>query len=274
MKYQFFCSPVFSRTVFAAAVAVACSNASALTTLPEFTWNPAGAGLAGTSFTADNIIVSDFATVTFTAGSTFHEEGYLGVSSFQFGGKDIAAGGLNSTYSLYFHFTGDGVVNGPFTALNYQLFGTNSVPTFGPGGAISGAVAPVQLASGSLISGGTGTINGLPGAGATVTFNAASSPFYVTPPSASFYNMALTSFINAEGTVTPDRQRLHDRQRRRLAALRAADPGARDVCPDDGRDLGPWASWLGGESQVDAFSMIPGSPSLTLPLGWQNEEDS
>ena len=99
-------------------------------------------------------------------------------------GKDIAAGGLNSTYSLYFHFTGDGVVNGSFTALNYQLFGTNSVPTFGPGGTISGAVAPVQLASGSLVSGGTGTINGLPGAGATVTFNAASSPFYVTPPSA------------------------------------------------------------------------------------------
>ena len=112
-------------------------------------------------------------------------------------------GGLNSTYSLYFHFTGDGIVNGPFTALNYQLIGTNSVPTFGPGGAISGAVAPVQLASGSLIAGSTGTINGLPGAGATVTFNAAASPFYVTPPSASFYNMALTSFINAEGTVTP-----------------------------------------------------------------------
>ena len=202
MKIQFLQQPAVKRTLLAVALAVAYGNASALT-LSEFTWNPAGAGLAGTSFTADNIIVSDFATVTFAAGSTFHEEGFLGVSSFQFAGKDIAAGGLNSTYSLYFHFTGDGVVNGPFTTLNYQLFGTNSVPTFGPGGAISGAVAPVQLASGSLVSGGTGTINGLPGAGATVTFNAASTPFYVTPPSADFYDLALTSFINAEGTVTP-----------------------------------------------------------------------
>ena len=202
MKQQFLQQPAVKRTLLAVALAVAYGNASALT-LSEFTWNPAGAGLAGASFTADNIIVSDFATVTFAAGSTFHEEGFLGVSSFQFAGKDIAAGGLNSTYSLYFHFTGDGVVNGAFSKLDYQLFGTNSVPTFGPGGTISGAVAPIQLASGALVSGSTGTINGLPGAGATVTFNAAASPFYVSPPSGSFYNLAMTSFINAEGTVTP-----------------------------------------------------------------------
>ena len=77
------------------------------------------------------------------------------------------------------------------------------MPTFGPGGTISGAVAPIQLASGSLVSGSTGTINGLPGAGATVTFNAAASPFYVIAAVRGFYNIALTSFINAEGTVTP-----------------------------------------------------------------------
>ena len=101
MNYQLFQSPTFSRTVFAAAMAVACSNASALTTLPEFTWNPAAVGLAGTSFTADNIIVSDFATATFTPDNTFHEDGYLPVSGFQLDGKDIVAGGLNSTYRLY-----------------------------------------------------------------------------------------------------------------------------------------------------------------------------
>ena len=173
------------------------------------------------------------------------------------------AGGLNSTYSLYFHFTGDGVINGAFSSLNYQLFGTNSVPTFGPGGTISGAGAPVQLASGSLISGGTGTINGLPGAGATVTFNAAASPFYVTPPSANFYNMALTSFINAEGTVTTDRQRLHDRQRRRLGALRAADPGARDVCPDDGRAWGPGLHGLAAKARLMRRQRL--SASLAFP---------
>jgi len=193
----------FARTLLSVALVAAYSSASALD-LPDFTWNPAGAGLTGTTFTADNIIVSDFATVTFTGGgTTFHEDGYLGVSSFQLNGKDINAGGLNTTYSLYFHFTGDGVVNGAFSKLDYQLFGTNSVPTFGPGGTISGAVAPIQLASGALVSGSTGTINGLPGAGATVTFNAAASPFYVSPPSGSCYNLAMTAFINAEGTVTP-----------------------------------------------------------------------
>ena len=75
MNYQFFQSPTFSRTAFAAAITVACSTASALTTLPEFTWDPSAVGLAGTSFTADNIIVSDFATATFTPDNTFHEDG-------------------------------------------------------------------------------------------------------------------------------------------------------------------------------------------------------
>ena len=41
MNCKVFFSPNFSRAVLAAAIAVACSNASALTTLPEFTWNPA-----------------------------------------------------------------------------------------------------------------------------------------------------------------------------------------------------------------------------------------
>jgi hypothetical protein len=59
-------------------------------------------------------------------------------------------------------------------------------------------------ASGSLISGGTGTINGLPGAAATVSFvPTANSAFFANPNAASFYTTALTSFINAEGTVTP-----------------------------------------------------------------------
>jgi len=202
MNGQLFHSPTFSRTAFAVAIAVACSNASALTTLPEFSWNPAAVGLAGASFTADNIIVSDFATATFTPGNTFHENGYLPVSGFQLDGKDIVAGGLNSNYGLYFHFTGDGAVNGPISVLTYELFGTNSVPAFGPGGTISGAVTPTQLAAGSLIAGSTGTINGLQGAGVAITF-ASSSPFFATPSAASFYSVALSSFVHAEGTITP-----------------------------------------------------------------------
>jgi len=36
-----------------------------------------------------------------------------------------------------------------------------------------------------------------------VTFNAAASPFFSAPAAANFYSVALASFINAEGTVTP-----------------------------------------------------------------------
>ena len=194
---------LFARTLLSVALGVAYSSSNALTTLPEFTWNPAGAGLSGTAFTADNVIVSDFASITLS-GSSFTETGYLPVSSLQLNGQSVAAGGLNSTYSLYFQFTGAGTSNGPFSSLNYSLFGVNAVPTFGPGGTISAVPGAVQLASGSLVSGGTGTINNLPGAAATVTFvPTANSGFFVNPNAASFYSTALTSFINAEGTVTP-----------------------------------------------------------------------
>ena len=194
---------LFARTLMSVALGAAYSSSYALTTLEEFTWNPAAVGLAGTQFRADNVIVSDFASVAIS-GSTFSETGYLSVSSFQLDGKGMVAPGLNDTYGLYFQFSGAGTVNGPFSSLNYSLFGVNGVPTFGPGGTISAVPGAVQLASGSLISGGTGTINGVPGAAATVSFvPTPNSAFFANPNAASFYTTALTSFINAEGTVTP-----------------------------------------------------------------------
>jgi len=193
---------LFARTLLSVALGAVYTSSHALTTLEEFVWNPAAVGLAGTQFRADNLIVSDFATIAIN-GSAFSESGFLSVSSFQLDGKDIIAPGLNDTYSLYFQFSGAGTVNGPFSSLNYSLFGVNGVPSYGPGGAISASPGAVQLASGSLISGGTGTINNLPGAAAAVSFLAsANSGFFVTPNAAGFYNTALTSFINAEGTVT------------------------------------------------------------------------
>lgn len=73
---------------------------------------------------------------------------------------------------------------------------------FGPGGVISGVDSPVQLASGGLISGEVGTVNGLPSLDSTVTFNAASSPFFVSPPSSMFYDEMGLTLRAAEGTVT------------------------------------------------------------------------
>jgi len=194
---------LLARTLIAVALAGAYSGSYALTNLPEFTWNPQAAGLAATApITADNIVVSDFASVALS-GPSFSETGFLSVSSFQLNGTAAPAPGLNGSYSLYFQFSGAGTNNGPFTSLNYTLFGVNGVPTFGPGGTISAVPGAIQLATGSLISGSTGTIGGLPAAAATVSFVPTNSAFFTNPNAASFYTTALTSFINAEGTVTP-----------------------------------------------------------------------
>jgi hypothetical protein len=37
----------------------------------------------------------------------------------------------------------------------------------------------------------------------SVTFNASSTPFFAAPSAPSFYSVALSSFIHAEGTITP-----------------------------------------------------------------------
>src|SRR5215207_489033 len=95
----------FRRTLVSVALAVAYSSASAL---PVFTLTPAAVGLTGAPVTADNIILSDFSTVAFSSPTTFTERGYLSITDFQLGGANVVAGGLNSTYSLYFDFTGTG----------------------------------------------------------------------------------------------------------------------------------------------------------------------
>ena len=103
-------------------------------------------GLTGASVTADNIILSDFATVTVTGtGSTFAERGYLSITDFQLGGANVVAGGLNSSYSLYFDFTATGhltsassnpmssVMPGAFDTLSYSLVGASGNSTFSTG---------------------------------------------------------------------------------------------------------------------------------------------
>jgi hypothetical protein len=104
--------------------------------LPPFTLNPPGSTppLAGTPVRADNIIISDFSTVRLT-GPSFTDTGFLSVQSFQLGGTTVIAGGLNSTYGLFFEFSGTGSVTaanpttaptfGQFSSLNYTLYGYN-----------------------------------------------------------------------------------------------------------------------------------------------------
>ena len=99
------------RLVLGAALVAASGSAFAL---PSFTWVPAGAtpALIGAPVTAENIVISDFSTVRLTGGTSFTDSGFLAVQSFQNAGATVVAGGLNSTYGLYFAFSGAGSVRG------------------------------------------------------------------------------------------------------------------------------------------------------------------
>jgi len=62
MRYQvFYRQPALRRTLVAFALAAAYSSSWAL---PVFTLNPSAAGMNGTQFTADNILISDFSSVS------------------------------------------------------------------------------------------------------------------------------------------------------------------------------------------------------------------
>ena len=209
--------PLLKRSAVALALAALCASASAL---PSFTFNPTAAGLAGTAFTADNILISDYATVRFGAGNSFTETGFLSISGAQLGGITLVPQGLNSSYGMYIQFTGNGNTgtgnpgsvgtSGTFTTLTYQLYGYNGAASFGfdiANNPTETANGEVLLASGSLVSGTVSTAPAgggdfTPSAAARLTFAAAAgaAPFFVTP--VPFYSVALASFTNTVSQVT------------------------------------------------------------------------
>ena len=209
-------SPVaFQRTLLALALAAASASASAL---PQFTWDPAAAGLNGSSFSADNLLVSNYSTITFGAGNTFTESGYLAVSAAQLGGLTLPSNGLNSDYGFYIQFSGAGTLSqggnpattptlGTLNTLTYTLYGYNGTSSFGFAGntPTETATGEVALASGSLVLGtvattplGDGTFN--PSANAKLTLNWLVPGFQTSSPA---FNMALTSFSNTTSQVEP-----------------------------------------------------------------------
>jgi hypothetical protein len=204
--------------VIAAAVALPCLAAVAAP-LPPFTFDPAAAGLAGGTITADNVLISDYSAVTLSGG-TFSEVGLLSVSGFQLGGSTFTPTGLNSTYGMYIAFTGSGTTTpgdpaatptfGSFTSLTYTLFGFNGTATFGFSGntPTETASGEVALATGTLISGGVVTVPAgggtfTPSANAMLTFTPAAgmAGFFASP--ATFYNIAQTAFTNTISEVEP-----------------------------------------------------------------------
>ena len=205
----------------AAALALTAIGTVAHAALPVFSFDPAAAGLIGTSFTANNLLISDFSTVTFDAsGTTFTDTGFLSISAAQSAsGATFTPGGLNDTYGMYIQFSGKGNVvaggdpslvdtKGSFTELNYTLYGYNGSASFGFTGntPTTTAASPMVLATGTLISGsartsaeGDGTFT--PSGSARLNFAAVASGFYATP--STFYNVASTSFSNTFSQVEP-----------------------------------------------------------------------
>jgi hypothetical protein len=133
------------------------------------TWNPAGAGLAGSQFDFDTLHVSDYARITVTNSTTgaFSEDGFLNVTGVNLGGVDSTPSGLLSGYSLYFAFSATGHSTAPdfatvgtfagaFDTLTYTLFGVNGPSTFsvaGPTPTVSNGGGAITLGSGTLIAG-------------------------------------------------------------------------------------------------------------------------
>jgi hypothetical protein len=203
------------KAALAAAAAAFAAGASAAT--PPFTFTPAAAGLAGTSFTGDNLLISDYSTVIFDGSGGFSETGFLSVTSAQLGGSTFTPTGLNSTYGMYIAFSGTGTTSpgdpssvattGSFTTLNYTLYGYNGTASFGFAGntPTETATGEVVLATGSLMSGGVATIPGggsfTPSATAMVSFNTVASGFFTSP--VPFYNGSFAAFVNTPSQVEP-----------------------------------------------------------------------
>lgn len=202
------------RGLLAAGLLAASASASALN---NFTFDPSAVGLAGATFTADNLLISDYATVTRTSATTFTETGFLAITGAQLNSVIQATPGLNSAYGLYIAFTGSGTTDGnnpltqvsvgSFSSLTYTLYGYNGTASFGFAGTTptTTAVAPIALATGSLISGGVASIPGggafspLATANVTVGTSPGAASFFVTP--SAFYNQASTSFTNTSSQV-------------------------------------------------------------------------
>lgn len=163
--------------------------AASITTVPAladtFTLNPASVGLNGTSVTADTLVLSDYAQISFTptgpTTATFMDAGYLPVIGFLLNGQVVAPSGYlapgGSGWGAYIRYVGTGSqilspqgipVSATYQTLTYDIVGYNGLATFGfaadgsatAGGAISGVTT---LDSGSLTSGSLAFLPAQPG---------------------------------------------------------------------------------------------------------------
>lgn len=151
--------------VAAAGVALAATTASATTV----TFNPAAAGLGGSSFSFDALQGTEVSLIANTFNGdgslSFVENGYLQVTGIELGDAVSVPTGLNSSYTLYFSFSDTGgapslAAPGTVTSANITLYGVNGASTFAlnSGGAtVANNNTPVALLSLAFTSGTIGS---------------------------------------------------------------------------------------------------------------------
>jgi hypothetical protein len=212
---KMFANQLFSPNLSVRGLAVAATAflgiAATAAPLPAFTFDPAAVGLTGSTFTADNLLISDYAKVV-NSGLNFTESGYLAITNAQLGGTTFEPSGLGTTYGLYVSFKATGTTGysfgtaygGNVDTLTYTLFGYNGLPSFSP----TSAPAPfVTLAKGTLGSGtfsGTRSGSDVTGAGSLVGLSLEpdmlAANFFVSPKP--FYVSAEAAFNNTGSQIT------------------------------------------------------------------------
>lgn len=132
-----------------------------------FTWDPSAVGLAGASaFSGDALKATEVSHIVFTGPTTWVEHGYAKITGVLDGGVQSTPTGLNSSYTLYFDFSGAGdMATGHFSSASMTLYGVDGVSSFGIDGSNNAYVdnhgnTAVALATNTLIDGTTG---GAPG---------------------------------------------------------------------------------------------------------------
>jgi hypothetical protein len=201
-----------------AAMATTAAIATPALAAPTFTFNPSGAGLTGSSVTADNEILSDFSTITLSpngSGASFSVRGALDITAFTLNSQPVSTPGLNSDYALYYLFSGSGTQNSPnlapgtlgnFSSLNYTLYAapiTGTLTFSNSDSQPTGIGAPIALATGSLISGGVaGDTSGQPTASVALSFvpTGNGSGFFSSPKP--FYSIVYAGFQNLPTQVS------------------------------------------------------------------------
>jgi len=197
-------SSLLASAVFAATV---LGSSAAFAAPINFTWNPAGVGLAGTQITNANNIspLNDFATIQVAGDGSFNESGALNITGFLNNASTVTSTGLGTAggYSLYYVFNGSGTsagipttigqtTSGTYTSLNYWLVGsTTPLPNFSAltstyYSTIAAANAAIGSAGDIILA--TGSLTG-PAAGNTVSLQ--------------LTNTGLVPTANVEVTLNP-----------------------------------------------------------------------